>query len=191
MTPSTGDPTAVHGVLKGLLDSIPSDYDRVKRCRYSGRLSRTSILHERDSALIFRKQLTFATRGRGTIEITDQILEVVEDSGIRMGLCHIFVLHTSASLIVCENADPTVRRDLERYAARLVPDGDPDFIHTLEGPDDMPAHIRTILTQVSLTLPVENDGCLLGTWQGIFLWEHRTAPHRRRIVVTVHGEETD
>ena len=97
--------------------------------------------------------------------------------------------HTSASLIVCENADPTVRRDLEQFAARLVPDGDPAFIHDSEGPDDMAAHIRSILTLTSLTIPVESRRCDLGTWQGIFLWEHRTSPHRRRITVTVTGDE--
>jgi secondary thiamine-phosphate synthase enzyme len=141
--------------------------------------------------VIHRKQLTIATRGRGTIEITDQVQQVVADSGVRIGLCHLFIEHTSASLIVCENADPTVRRDLERFVARLVPDGDPEFVHTLEGPDDMPAHIRSILTQVSLTVPVEDERCLLGTWQGVFLWEHRTHPHRRRITITVMGEGTD
>jgi len=132
--------------------------------------------------------LTISTRGRATIEITDQIEKIVEDSEVLVGLCNLFIQHTSASLIVCENADPTVRRDLERFASRLVPDGDPDFIHTLEGPDDMPAHIRTILTQVSLTVPVEAGRCLLGTWQGIFLWEHRRMPHRRQVIVTVQGE---
>lgn len=130
----------------------------------------------------------FATRGRGTIEITDQVEKIVEESGVGLGLCHLFVHHTSASLIVCENADATVRRDLERFAARLVPDGDPDFIHTAEGPDDMSAHIRSILTQVSLTIPVDAGRCLLGTWQGVFLWEHRTVLHHRQITVTVVGE---
>lgn len=138
--------------------------------------------------MIRRQQMTIATRGRGTIEITDRVREIVRDSQVGIGLCHIFVQHTSASLIICENADPTVRRDLERFAARLVPDGDPDFIHTAEGPDDMSAHIRSILTQVSLTIPVDAGRCLLGTWQGVFLWEHRTIPHRRQITVTVVGE---
>lgn len=138
--------------------------------------------------MIFRQVFTIPTRGRGTIEITDRVGDVVRASGVEIGLSHVFVQHTSASLIVCENADPTVRRDLERFAARLVPDGDPNFVHTLEGPDDMPAHIRSILTQVSLTIPVERGRMLLGTWQGIFLWEHRTSPHSRRIIVTVSGE---
>jgi secondary thiamine-phosphate synthase enzyme len=135
-----------------------------------------------------RQHLTIATRGRGTYEITAQIQQVVERSQIAMGLCHVFVHHTSASLIVCENADPTVRRDLELFAARMVPDGDPAFIHDSEGPDDMAAHIRSILTLTALTIPVEERRCDLGTWQGIFLWEHRTSPHRRRITVTVTGE---
>ncbi len=138
---------------------------------------------------MYSERLTFDTRGRGTREITDEIQQVVERSGIDQGLCFVFIHHTSASLIVCENADPTVRHDLERFAAKLVPDGDPAFRHDSEGPDDMPAHIRSILTSTSLTIPVESRRCDLGTWQGVFLWEHRTSPHRRRITVTVTGEE--
>lgn len=134
--------------------------------------------------------LTISTRGRGTIEITDQVARIVDRSGVDRGLCNIFVHHTSASLILCENADPSVRSDLERYLARLVPDGDPLFRHTLEGPDDMPAHVRSILTQASLSIPVADGGLDLGTWQGLFLYEHRTAPHRRRITVTTLGEPT-
>jgi secondary thiamine-phosphate synthase enzyme len=136
---------------------------------------------------MFRQKLTIDTRGRGTHEITRQVQQVVERSGVDAGLCHVFIHHTSASLIVCENADPTVRRDLESYAARLAPDGDPSYVHDSEGPDDMSAHIRSILTLTSLTIPVESGHCDLGTWQGIFLWEHRTSPHRRRITVTVVG----
>jgi secondary thiamine-phosphate synthase enzyme len=138
-----------------------------------------------------RQTLTIETRGRGTVEITRQVQQIAERSGVTRGLCHVFVHHTSASLIVCENADPTVRRDLEHFAARLVPDGDPSFIHDAEGPDDMAAHIRSILTLTSLTIPVESRRCDLGTWQGIFLWEHRTDPHRRRITVTVVGDPQD
>jgi secondary thiamine-phosphate synthase enzyme len=138
-----------------------------------------------------KQTLTIETRGRGTVEITRQVQQVAERSGVTRGLCHVFVHHTSASLIVCENADPTVRRDLEHFAARLVPDGDPSFIHDAEGPDDMAAHIRSILTLTSLTIPVESRRCDLGTWQGIFLWEHRTDPHRRRITVTVVGDPQD
>jgi secondary thiamine-phosphate synthase enzyme len=138
-----------------------------------------------------RQSLTIETRGRGTVEITRQIQQVVERSVIAHGLCHVFVHHTSASLIVCENADPTVRRDLEQYAARLVRDGDPAFIHDAEGPDDMAAHIRSILMLTSLTIPVEGHRCDLGTWQGIFLWEHRTSPHRRRLTISVTGDPHD
>jgi secondary thiamine-phosphate synthase enzyme len=133
------------------------------------------------------ESITLETRGRGTYEITDRIQRVVRDANVERGLCTVFVHHTSASLIVCENAAPDVRRDLERFFARLVPDGHPDFRHTDEGPDDMPAHVRSILTQTSLTLPVERSRCDLGTWQGVYLWEHRTAPHRRRITVSVIG----
>lgn len=138
-----------------------------------------------------RQSLTIETSGRETVEITRQVQHAVERSGVARGLCHLFVHHTSASLIVCENADPTVRRDLEQYAARLVRDGDPAFIHDAEGPDDMAAHIRSILTLTSLTIPVEGRRCDLGTWQGIFLWEHRTSPHRRRITITVVGDPHD
>jgi secondary thiamine-phosphate synthase enzyme len=128
-----------------------------------------------------------STKGRGTYEITDRVDGVVKQSGIDRGLCTVFLHHTSASLILCENADPSVRSDLERYFARLVPDGDPVFHHTAEGSDDMPAHVRTILTQNSLTVPVADGRCDLGTWQGVYLWEHRASPHRRRITVSVVG----
>ena len=137
---------------------------------------------------MYRQQLTIETRGRGTYELTRQLNEIVVQSEIAQGLCFVFVHHTSASLIVCENADPSVRRDLEQFAARLVPDGDPAFCHDSEGPDDMPAHVRSILTLTSLTIPVEKRRCDLGTWQGVFLWEHRTSAHRRHITVTVIGE---
>jgi secondary thiamine-phosphate synthase enzyme len=133
------------------------------------------------------KSFTLGTDGRGTYEITDQLQRIVRDSGVGQGLCTVFLHHTSASLILCENADPSVRHDLERYFARLIPDGSPEFRHTAEGPDDMPAHIRTILTQNSLSLPIANGACDLGTWQGVYLWEHRTAPHRRRITVSIVG----
>lgn len=138
--------------------------------------------------MIHQQTLTFQTRGRGTVEITENVERVVADSGVQTGLCNIFIRHTSASLIICENADPSVREDLERFAARLVPDGDPLFDHTMEGPDDMPAHVRSILTQSALTIPVAQGAPALGTWQGVFLWEHRTHPHRRSLVVTVMGE---
>jgi secondary thiamine-phosphate synthase enzyme len=140
-------------------------------------------------APVFHTQsFTIGTRGREIREITEMVEEIVTKSGVSRGLCHVFLHHTSASLILCENADPSVRTDLERYFARLVPDGDPLFRHTAEGPDDMPAHVRTILTQNSMSIPVRDGHCDLGTWQGLFLWEHRTAPHRRRISVTIIGE---
>ncbi len=139
--------------------------------------------------MIHREQITVETRGRGTQEITRALQQAVERSGIVRGLCHVFIHHTSASLIVCENADPTVRRDLEQFVADLVPDGDSSFSHDSEGPDDMPAHIRSILTLTSLTIPVESRRCDLGTWQGVFVWEHRTSPHRRRITLTVTGDQ--
>ncbi|AGA89312.1 secondary thiamine-phosphate synthase enzyme [Thioflavicoccus mobilis 8321] len=128
-----------------------------------------------------------STRGRGTYDITRRIAEVVQASGIRTGTCHVFVQHTSASLILCENADPTVREDLDAFLTRLVPDGDPLFDHTAEGPDDMPAHIRAIWTKMDLTLPVSDGRCALGTWQGVYLYEHRAQGHERRVLVTVQG----
>ena len=129
-----------------------------------------------------------ASGGRGTTNITRQVQDAVRASGIRTGLCHVFVRHTSASLMLCENADPTVRRDLEAFLARLVPDGDPLFQHTDEGPDDMPSHVRAILTNMDLTLPVSDGRCALGTWQGVFLYEHRSHRQRRELIVTVQGE---
>jgi secondary thiamine-phosphate synthase enzyme len=128
-----------------------------------------------------------STRGRGTYDITPQVRDVVRNAGVQTGLCHLFLQHTSASLILCENADPTVRSDLERFLARLVPDGDPIYDHSQEGPDDMPAHVRAILTKVEMTLPVSQGRCALGTWQGIYLYEHRHHAHTRRVIVTVRG----
>ena len=135
-----------------------------------------------------QQRLTIATRGRGTYDITREVGQVVRESGLTTGLCHVFVHHTSASLILCENADPTVRRDLDAFMSRLVPDGDPLFDHTQEGSDDMPAHVRSILTNMDLTMPVTGGRCALGTWQGIYLYEHRTHAHRRQVTVTVNGE---
>jgi secondary thiamine-phosphate synthase enzyme len=135
--------------------------------------------------MIHREMFEIATRGRGTIDITRKIAEVVARSGARDGLATVFVHHTSASLIVCENADPTVRADLETVLAELAPDGDPRYAHDAEGPDDMSAHARTVLTQTSIGVPIAGGALDLGTWQGIFLWEHRAAPHRRRVSVTV------
>jgi secondary thiamine-phosphate synthase enzyme len=131
--------------------------------------------------------LEFATAGRGTRDITDAVADAVKASGLRTGLAHIFVQHTSCSLTITENADPDVRRDLETVMARLAPDGDPAYRHDAEGPDDMAAHVRSMISSTDLTVPVGEGRLLLGTWQGIYLWEHRTAPHRRRVVVTVLG----
>jgi secondary thiamine-phosphate synthase enzyme len=131
--------------------------------------------------------LTIETRGRGTVEITDQVQRAVARSGIEEGLCTVFIHHTSASLIINENADPDVQRDLDAFLSRLVPDGDSLFVHTAEGPDDMPSHVRTALTQVSVSIPVSKGRCALGTWQGVFLWEHRRRGQRRRVTMTVVG----
>ena len=136
---------------------------------------------------VTKTKLTVETSGRGTYDITRQIQAAVRDSGVTEGLCTVFVHHTSASVIVCENADPSVRRDLDAFFARLVPDGDALFTHTAEGPDDMPSHVRSILTQTSIGIPVDGARCDLGTWQGIYLYEHRTHPHRRRVSVVVTG----
>jgi secondary thiamine-phosphate synthase enzyme len=133
------------------------------------------------------KILTVQTRGRGTTEITSEVQAVVAASGIAEGLCTVFIHHTSASLVINENADRDVQRDLDAFLSRLVPDGDPLFVHTMEGPDDMPAHVRTALTQTSLSIPVTGGRCALGTWQGVFLWEHRRHGYRRRVTVTVVG----
>ncbi len=138
--------------------------------------------------MVIQQALTLRTRGRGTYDLTREVERVVAGSKVRVGLCHVFLHHTSASLILCENADDAVRRDLEAFMARTVPDGDPLFRHTAEGPDDMPAHVRTVLTQNGLTIPVSNGRCALGTWQGIYLWEHRRSGHGRQLTVTVQGE---
>ncbi len=135
--------------------------------------------------MTFQETIRHTTRGRGTYEITEQVQAVIRNAGIQKGLCHLFLQHTSASLIVCENADPTVREDLEQFLSRLAPDGDPVYQHRLEGPDDMPAHIRSVLTQIELTLPISHGNCALGTWQGIYLYEHRDHPHQRQVVVTL------
>jgi len=129
--------------------------------------------------------LEISTRGRGTIDITAQVARVLAQSGVEVGLVHVFVQHTSCSLLITENADPDVRRDLETIVKRLAPDGDPAYRHDAEGPDDMASHARSMLTSTGLSVPVGGGRLLLGTWQGIYLWEHRTAPHRRSVVVTV------
>lgn len=132
--------------------------------------------------------LTIPTRGRGPHELTAEVQRRVAESGVDCGLCQLFIQHTSASLAICENAASEVRDDTATFLERLAPDGAPWYTHTDEGPDDMAAHLRSLLTEVSLTLPVSNGRCALGTWQGIYLWEHRTARHQRRVVMTIWGE---
>ncbi len=138
--------------------------------------------------MVSRREIAIATRGRGTYDITHEVARAVAEARVRDGLATIWIHHTSASLIVCENADPSVRRDLEAFLARLVPDGDPIFSHMAEGDDDMPAHVRSVLTQTSIGIPIADGGLVLGTWQGLYLWEHRTSPHDRRLTVTIIGE---
>jgi secondary thiamine-phosphate synthase enzyme len=127
------------------------------------------------------------TRGRGFSDITAQVADALAASHVQLGMANVFTAHTSCSLLLGENADPAVGRDLERWFARAVPDGDPLFEHDAEGPDDMPAHVRSILTGVSLVVPVHGGKLQLGTWQGIYLWEHRLDPHQRKVTVTVLG----
>lgn len=138
--------------------------------------------------MVLQEKINIRTTGRGTSNITQKIADVVAAARINTGICHVFVHHTSASLMLCENADPTVRQDLETFMQRLVPDGDSMFDHVDEGPDDMPAHVRTVLTHSELTIPVTSGRCALGTWQGIYLWEHRTRGHSRQLTVTIYGE---
>ena len=137
--------------------------------------------------MVHQKTLEFRTRGRGTTDITADVQRVVAESGIQTGICNVFLQHTSASLILCENADPDVRRDLETLLSRLAPDGDPAYVHDTEGPDDMAAHARSVLTSNSLSIPVSDGTLMLGTWQGIYVYEHRQQAHERSVVVTVLG----
>jgi secondary thiamine-phosphate synthase enzyme len=133
-------------------------------------------------------EIVVSTQGRGFYDFTDSVQEIVADSKLTTGLLTLHLQHTSASLLIQENADPEVRRDLERFFSRLAPDGDPLFRHTSEGDDDMPAHVRTALTAVNLSIPVVERCLALGTWQGIYLWEHRREAHRRRVSVHLLGE---
>jgi secondary thiamine-phosphate synthase enzyme len=135
----------------------------------------------------YQESFDIHSRGRGSIEITSEVARVVRASGVAIGLANVFVQHTSCSVVLTENADPSVRRDLETLAARWAPDADPAYQHDQEGDDDMAAHGRNILAGASVSIPVSKGELRLGTWQGIYLWEHRTIPHRRRIVVTVVG----
>ena len=138
--------------------------------------------------MISQHQLQIETLGRGTYDLSADVQSAVQESGVSNGMCHVFIQHTSASLMLCENADPAVMQDLEAFMSRQVPDGDPIFTHTDEGPDDMPSHVRSILTQSDLNVPIRDGRCALGTWQGIYLWEHRLAPHQRKVLVTIQGE---
>ncbi|KTC89610.1 secondary thiamine-phosphate synthase enzyme YjbQ [Fluoribacter dumoffii] len=133
--------------------------------------------------------LAFNTPGRGTQDITEKVKTLLCNTTMKQGLCHLFLKHTSASLLLCENYDPQVRIDLESFLVRLVPDGDPLFKHIMEGTDDMPAHIRTVLTQSSLSIPIHNGKLALGTWQGIYLYEHRYQPQERHLLITAIGDE--
>ena len=135
-----------------------------------------------------QQTFTVRTRGRGFESLTDRVAAVVSDSKCRTGLCNVFTRHTSASLVITENADSAVRRDLERFMQHIAPDGSKDYEHDAEGPDDMPAHIRSVLTNATLTIPIMDGRLGLGTWQGIYLWEHRHAGHEREVIVTVIGD---
>ncbi len=138
--------------------------------------------------MVVTQTLSITTRGRSFVELNNALNGAVRDSGLQVGLCSLWIRHTSAALVVCENADPQVLRDLENYMQRLVPDGDPLFRHIDEGPDDMPAHVRSVLTHTDLHLPIRDGRLALGTWQGVFLWEHRVSAHQRVIDVTLFGE---
>ena len=136
-------------------------------------------------------RLSVATQKRGFYDLTNDVQGKVTQARVLTGLCTLHLQHTSASLVIQENADPDVRADFERFFDRLVPDGDRLFEHTVEGPDDMPAHVRTALTAVNLSIPVSDGRLCLGTWQGIYLWEHRRAPHRRTVIVHILGDSED
>ena len=139
------------------------------------------------SPIQFQRELQINTWGGRLLEITSEVQRLVSESGLSEGFCNLFVRHTSASLTIQENADPTVLSDLEHFMNKLVPEFDPDYRHTIEGPDDMPAHIRSALTQVSEQIPVSGKKLMLGTWQGIFLWEHRRHGRQRKVVVNLFG----
>lgn len=139
--------------------------------------------------MLIRREIE--TFGKGLVEITSLVGAAAAESGIAEGLCTVFVRHTSASLVIQENADPAAVHDLENWLERLVPENDPLFTHTDEGPDDMPSHIRSALTASSLSIPIDGGKLTLGTWQGIFLWEHRSAPKRRRLIIHLQGQRQE
>jgi len=134
-----------------------------------------------------QQTITIQTQGRATLDITGEVERILRSTDIDQGLCHLFIHHTGASLIITENADSAVRRDLENFIAKLVVDGDPAYLHDQEGPDDMAAYIRSVLTQSEVTIPIRAGRLALGTWQGLYLWEHRYRAHRRNITVTLTG----
>jgi len=134
------------------------------------------------------KLIVHSSSGRGMYEITRDIESMIQKSGIQQGICSLFIQHTSASLIISENADPDVQTDLESFMSRLSPDGDPMFVHQAEGDDDMPAHVRSVLTQTEISIPVSGSKSGLGVWQGVYLWEHRAVSHQRKVIVTIHGQ---
>jgi secondary thiamine-phosphate synthase enzyme len=136
----------------------------------------------------YQQVISITSGGQTLLEFTGEVQAIVRSAGVNIGVAHLFCRHTSASLLIQENADPDVRHDLEAFMRRLVPDGDPAFIHTLEGPDDMSAHIKTALTTTTLAIPIAGGKLGLGTWQGIYLFEHRSAAHRREVIVHVIGE---
>lgn len=144
-------------------------------------------MNQQTALRMHQQSLELATTGRGLTDITASIQHAVRASKMQTGLCQVYVHHTSCSLLIGENADPTVCDDLERFFARLVPDGDPLFRHTDEGPDDMPAHVRSVLTATDLSIPIRDGQASLGTWQGVFLYEHRHRPHQRRITISLIG----
>lgn len=135
---------------------------------------------------MLQDSLSVQTRGRGLVDVTDRVAAVVQAAGVRVGQCTVFVQHTSASLVIQENADPSVRRDMDAWMERIAPEGEA-YEHDDEGPDDMPGHLRSVITRTSEVIPITNGRLALGTWQGIYLWEHRRAPHTRSIVVHVQG----
>lgn len=137
---------------------------------------------------VFTKEIRVSAPGKSTKEFTSEIISGLRDSGLSEGSVAVFCCHTSCSLVIMENADPSARRDLERFIERLVPENDPDFTHTYEGPDDMPSHIKMALTRTVEVIPFVDGRLCLGTWQGVFLWEHRSRPHSRRIVLSFQGE---
>ncbi|MDA8989136.1 secondary thiamine-phosphate synthase enzyme YjbQ [Opitutales bacterium] len=137
---------------------------------------------------VSKKISEIGTKGKGTYEITNLVSDGLRESGFSNGMVSVFVQHTSCSLVIMENADPTARVDLERFMEELVPEDYPNFVHTLEGPDDMPSHIKMALTRTSEQIPFANGQLQLGSWQGLFLWEHRSAPHNRRLILTYLGE---